>query len=132
MSDNTCKNCADCASCGELEKSVTELNGMIKAGKVLEAFDKFYADNVTMQENNDAPRVGKAENRKAEEAFVGGIQEFGTWTPLSVGIGDGVAFVEWTCTFKHKEWGQVTMNQVSVQHWKDGKIVSERFYYSKK
>jgi hypothetical protein len=31
----------------------------------------------------------------------------------------------------HKEWGSMKMSQVAVQTWKDGKIVKEKFYYSK-
>ncbi len=37
------------------------------------AFDKFYADNVVMQENMNEPVHGMAANRLNEEAFVNGI-----------------------------------------------------------
>ena len=59
-----------------LKEKIDTLNSMIQQGAVLDAFEKFYAENVTMQENEDAPTVGKANNRVNEEAFVGGIVEF--------------------------------------------------------
>ena len=31
--------------------------------------------------------------------------------------------------YTHADWGKITHDQVSVQKWKDGKVVHERFYY---
>ncbi|EFA83907.1 hypothetical protein PPL_02977 [Heterostelium album PN500] len=43
----------------------------IQENKILEIFEKYYADDVVMYEKGDsANRVGKYQNRKAEEAFV--------------------------------------------------------------
>src|SRR6056297_3565804 len=52
-----------------------ELNDMILQGKILEAFDKFYADDVVMEED-DKRREGKEANREYEEQFVDALQEF--------------------------------------------------------
>ena len=43
----------------DLEVKVGELNRLILDGKTLKAMDLFYAENVTMQENEEAPKVGK-------------------------------------------------------------------------
>ena len=45
----------------ELDK---KLNDMVLTGKAMVGFEELYADDVVMQENNDAPCVGKAANRK--------------------------------------------------------------------
>ena len=60
-----------------LEANVTELNSLIQQGKILEAFEKFYAPEVIMQENENEPSVGKDACRSNEEAFVNnkGIRE---------------------------------------------------------
>ena len=50
----------------ELDKA---LNEAILSGKAMEAFEQYYADDVVMQENSEAPRVGKDANRKAELEF---------------------------------------------------------------
>ncbi len=66
-----------------------ELNQMILNGQALEAFEKYYADDLIMQENNQPPRVGKTANRDFEKQFtqklkVGeGIAEGTTMGPLS-------------------------------------------------
>ena len=46
-----------------LRDDVNALNSMILQGQIMEAFDKYYADDLVMQENNGEPRVGKATNQ---------------------------------------------------------------------
>ncbi len=58
------------------------INGIL-AGKLLETFVAYYADDVVMSENRKDERVGKAANREYEEKFVGNVQEFhggSSWT----------------------------------------------------
>ena len=43
------------------------INGIL-AGKILEIFDTYYADDVVMSENKKNERVGKAKNREYEAA----------------------------------------------------------------
>jgi hypothetical protein len=105
------------------------LASMIKEGKLLEAFEKYYADDVTMQENNDEPRVGKDVNRKFEETFVNGITEVHSVEILGVASGDNYSTIETSMDVTHKDWGRIARSQVAVQHWKDGKVVKEKFYY---
>ncbi len=57
----------------ELDK---QLNDDVLSGKIMEAFEKYYADDVVMQENSEEPRKGKAENRKAEEQFMASVEAF--------------------------------------------------------
>jgi hypothetical protein len=102
---------------------------MILQGKILEAFDMFYADEVTMQENETPVRVGKVANRAFEAAFVGSLTAFRGAEVKAVAFGEDVAMVEWFMDYTHKDWGDKKGTQVAVQHWKDGKIVSEKFYY---
>ncbi|OGI89784.1 hypothetical protein A2911_00810 [Candidatus Nomurabacteria bacterium RIFCSPLOWO2_01_FULL_40_15] len=111
---------------------VEDLAKMIGEGKIMEAFEKYYADNVVMQENEDAPRVGKEVSRKYEEAFVNGITELHDAKILGVAVGDNYSTIESFMDVTHKDWGRAARSQVAVQHWKDGKIVNEKFYYNTK
>ena len=114
-----------------LKERVSELNDMILQGQILEAFEKFYAENVTMQENEDQPTVGKAQNRINEEAFVNNITEFRHAAVKNVIVSDDITVVEWEFDFTHAEWGVRNYNQVAVQRWNDeGQIVGEKFYYN--
>ena len=114
-----------------IKDNVTELNNMILEGKILDAFDKFYADDVVMQDNDTPVREGKAVCRKFEEDFVNNLTAFrgAQVKNLMVSEEAGVATVEWDFDYSHKEWGDRKYTQVCVQRWKDGKIVSEQFLY---
>jgi hypothetical protein len=113
-----------------LKVLVDELNQMILGGQIMDAFEKFYADNVVMQDNDYPQKVGKDENRKFEEAFVSSLTEFRGARVENVIISDGIAVVEWWFDYTHKDYGVRNYKQVAVQRWKDGKIVEEKFYYN--
>ncbi len=112
-----------------LKEQVEDLNSMILKGQILEAFEKYYADNVAMQENDQPPTVGKDANQEREKRFLANLTEFRGAEVKAVAVGDDVTMVEWFFDYTHKEWGKKTYHQVAVQRWKDGKIVHERFYY---
>ncbi len=58
-----------------LEKA-TDLNQLINSGKLMEGFEKYYDQNVVMQEIGEEPRTGKDKNREYEIKFLGMIKEF--------------------------------------------------------
>jgi hypothetical protein len=113
----------------EILQSLNDLNGLVLQGKSMEAFEKYYHEQVVMQENEQTPTVGKAANRQRELAFYGAVTEFRGAQPLKVTVGDDTSMVEWHYEYTHKDWGAKNYTQVSVQEWKDGQIIKEKFYY---
>lgn len=109
--------------------SVNDLNNMIVNGQILEAIEKHYHDNVSMQENGLEPTIGKKENHQREQEFLDSILEFRGAKVLDVAAGENISYVTWHFDYTHKEWGVRNYTQVSVQHWKDGKIIKEQFFY---
>jgi ketosteroid isomerase-like protein len=107
------------------------LNDMVLSGKALEAFEKYYADDVVMQENSDEPRVGKEANRKAEEEFFASLAEFHEGKVLASAVNGDTSFSEWFMDVTFKNGYRMRMAQVAVRKWKDGKVVHERFFYNK-
>ena len=96
--------------------------------KILEAMQEFYADNVVMQENLNAPTVGLQANLERERAFVASVTEVNQMSAKEVLVDGDRAVINW-----HQDLvigGQrLRFDQVSLQLWKDGKIVHERFVY---
>jgi hypothetical protein len=111
-----------------LEK-ITDLNNMVLQGKPMEAFETWYHDDVVMQENDQQPTIGKAANRTREEQFFASVIEFRKGIPLHIAAGNNVTTVVWQFDYTHKEWGVRNYTQVSVQQWKDGRIIHEQFFY---
>jgi hypothetical protein len=112
----------------DLAKKVDDLNRLILEGKIMEAFETYYADDLIMQEGAEEPIVGKDANREREEAFVGGLEELRAAELKAVAVGADVTMCEWHFDYTHSEWGDATYDQVAVQRWENGKIVHERFY----
>lgn len=107
-----------------------ELNDMIRQGKALEAFEKFYADDVVMMENDQAFE-GKEANRKREQEFFGNIAEVhGAGITSSAVSADGTtSFCEQFFDATFKDGNRMKMEEVAVRTWRDGKVIKERFYY---
>ena len=105
------------------------LNDSILSGKAMEAFEKVYDDDIVMQENTDPEYRGKDFNRKREEEFFASVEAWHGGRVLASAIGDDVSFSEWEMEVTLKGVGRITMSQVAVRRWKNGKIVHERFYH---
>jgi hypothetical protein len=110
-----------------------EVDNAILTGKAMDAFEKFYSDDVKMQEGSGEPFVGKDVNRKRELEFFGSVQEFHGAEVLAKGYDDAkqVSLGEWLYDVTFKGGKRVKMEQVATRHWKDGKVVFERFFYDK-
>lgn len=113
----------------DIENSLNNLNNLVLQGRMMDAFEEYYHPNVVMQENNLPPVVSKEANRRRELEFLDNIVEFRKAEVNGVGIGDGVSFVKWSYDYTHKDWGVKNYSQVSIQEWKDGKIIREQFIY---
>lgn len=107
-----------------------ELNDMILEGKILQAFDKFYAEDIVMEEE-DNKRVGKEANREYEEQFVASLEEFHSAEIKARGVDEenNVTFSEWENEMTLDGVGRIEQKQVSVRTWNDdGQITHEKFY----
>jgi len=107
-----------------------ELNQMILSGQALDAFERFYADDVVMQENQHEPRRGKDANREYEQQFFGSIAEFHGAALGGVAVAGNKSFSEWTFDVTFQDGTRMTNDQVTARTWNDGKVVFERFYYT--
>ncbi len=105
-----------------------ELNAMIRQGKSLEAFERFYADDVVMMENDEAFE-GKEVNRKREQEFFGSVKEVHEAGIGATAVNGDISFCEQFFDITFKDGNRMKMQEVAVRTWRDGKIIKERFYY---
>jgi hypothetical protein len=116
----------------DLIARVDELISWIKQGKIIEAMSEFYAHDAAMQENSKPATHGLEANIEREKQFLAQVKEFHGFEALTIGIDhpQGVALIESRMEFTNTQGDRVRLEQVSVQRWKNGKIVHERFYYN--
>lgn len=116
----------------KLKNTVEKLNALIKEGKITEAFEKYYGDEVVIQVNGNAPVNGKDANRKREMIFLQEIEKLNSAEIKSVtfgGIDDNVSMTEWAINIENKKGDKKIIYRVNVQHWKDGKIINEKLFF---
>ncbi len=114
-----------------LEKE-QELQKMVAEGQMMEAFEKFYADDVVMVEPMTGETAGKEANRKREEEWMSALAEVHGGGVNSIAANDdqSTTLTETWGDFSFKDGNRAKIEEVSVKKWKDGKIVHERFYYN--
>jgi hypothetical protein len=113
------------------KEKVTDLYRLITNGQLMDAFEKYYADEVVMTELGEEPRVGKELNRSYEQKFLDSIEDFHGMGIDSITADDdnAVTAVESWMDVSLKGVGRIKMNQVAVQRWANGLIIEERFYH---
>ena len=112
------------------KEKAQDIYNMLGQGQLLNAFDKYYADNVVMTEPRGT-RTGKAECRAYEEQFLNNIEAFHSLEVKTVGSDEAAAttFVQSLMDVTFKGGHRAKMNQVAVQQWEGDQIVHEEFYY---
>jgi ketosteroid isomerase-like protein len=109
-----------------VEDSERALNQLIQEGKVMEAFEKFYSDDIVMQENLAPGTRGKEANRRREHQM---IETFHGATLHAYAVNEDVSFSEWTFDLTLKSGQRIQLSEVTRRRWRDGKVAEERFYY---
>jgi ketosteroid isomerase-like protein len=112
---------------------VLDLVNMVEQGRILDAIDAFYADDVVMQDNLNPPTVGKVKNREREAQFVSSIRDVHQNKAKLVFVDGDHAVVNWNFEFTGTDGTRIRFDQLALQTWRgDGanaRIVQERFVY---
>jgi ketosteroid isomerase-like protein len=109
-----------------------DLYAMIGQGQMLEAFEKYYHEDVVMIEADGKERVGKDANREFEKQFMASIAEMHDDGVYAITSNEetGTTMVETWMDTTFKDGNRMKMEEVCVQQWKGGLIIRERFYYN--
>lgn len=115
-----------------LQENVRTLNDLITNNETLKAMELFYAHDVQMQENEDGPRKGKDACIEYEKMLLDIFDIDSILIDQAINEDRNVVFSEWEMVITNKETKKLSRRtQVSVQHWHEGLIESEKFYYNR-
>ena len=114
------------------EEVANRLVLLCREGKNVEAINELYDDKIVSHEPNGSPvreKVGKKAVLEATNQWINSVEELHS-AYISNPIVGGNFFA---CTMKvdatYKERGRNEMDEVCVFEVRDGKIVSEQFFY---
>ncbi len=114
------------------KQNIQDMYQMIGEGKSLEALEKFYHDDVKVMEATGEVREGKAAQKAGIEQWYSMVKERhgGGVNSITADEDNQVTMVESWVDITMQNGHRMKMEEVGVQRWKDGKIISERFYYN--
>ena len=111
-----------------LQETVKEFNTLVAQQKWPEALDKFYDENVVSVDNEGDPLNGLDKLKEGLKDFEANTKDISLKLKQVI-VSDHMSATEWHYIFTHSQWGQFDYDQVSLQRWKDGKIIHERHHY---
>jgi SnoaL-like domain len=110
-------------------ENVKALIALVEQGKFLEAIERFYAPEATMQENLGPVRAGLPALLENERQVLARVVEIRLERVGAVVIdGDRVA-INWVFLMTFAPGRTMRLDEIAYQVWEKGKIVKERFYY---
>ena len=112
----------------KLSNIVSDFNKFVANFNYEEAHNKYYHEELIKHENEDAPTIGLDNHRKEMKVFLSKLSN-NTADLLNVVVSDDTSITEWHYKFDHTDWGKRDFKEVSIQRWKDGKIIHERHLY---
>lgn len=114
----------------ELKDKINALNKLIISGDTLKAMETFYSNDIEMQENEDIPRKGKSVCINMERANLQKIKSVvSNLLNQAIDPKKNIVFSEWQILITYNDDNKFLLTQVSVQHWLNGQVVKEKFYY---
>jgi hypothetical protein len=117
---------------GSFKEKVTHLNSLIESGETVRAIELYYHDAVSMQENEEPPRLGKTVNLAQEKKNVAAVKSANcTLLRQVIDEEQALVFSEWKLVFTYPNEETYQITEVALQEWKDGLVFKEKFYYQK-
>jgi hypothetical protein len=107
---------------------VSELDGMVTKGQILEAIEKFFAGSADTIEVGGALTKTKQEKASKLQEFLGGIQTVNGITLIRSAISDNVSYSEYKMDFDMKDGSKILWHEIIRREWKDGLVVHEQYF----
>jgi ketosteroid isomerase-like protein len=110
-------------------ESVKALIELVEQGKFLEAIERFYAPEATMQENLGPVRAGLPALLENERQVLARVVEIRLEKVGAVVVEGDRVVINWVFLITSAPGRTIRLDEIACQVWENGKIVSERFYY---
>jgi ketosteroid isomerase-like protein len=111
------------------KERLAEFIATVERNEHVEAIERFYAKDASMQENNAPPRVGRDVLVEHEAAALARLLKMDTQPAVLVlHDGDNVV-IQWIFLMTNKDGVTLKFEELTHQVWKGDRIVRERFFY---
>ena len=94
--------------------------------------EQFYADNASIQENQNELRIGKESLIKNEKGMLSKALKVHSKCIRPFFKIDDKIVIKWNFRFEWKDNTITEIEEIAFQEWEDNKIKSEQFFYDPK
>ncbi len=112
----------------QISNLLSEMDGMILQGQIVEAVDKFFAASAKTVDFDGTETNTKSEMLDKMNGFVGSIQAVNGITLHHSTHTENVSMSEYTFDFTMKDGSQVLWHEIIRRVWQDGKVIDEQYF----
>ena len=104
----------------------------VESNAHVEAIEEFYTEHATMQENNEAPRVGRATLVAHEQRALSLAASVRSQCVRPVFVNGDHVVVRWIFEFTGHDGSLRRIEELAYQRWDGERIAQEQFFYDPK
>jgi ketosteroid isomerase-like protein len=108
---------------------VKDLIAMVEHGRYIDALQRFYHKNATMQENLEPARQGLPTLIAGEEKVLNSFKEVRTLPVKHYMFEGDRSVINWVFIFTAHDGRSFRQDELAWQRWDGDRIIEERFYY---
>ncbi|MBX3619276.1 MAG: nuclear transport factor 2 family protein [Rhizobacter sp.] len=101
----------------------------VEANAHVEAVEEFYAENSTMQENQNPPRVGRDKHVDNERRVMGRAKSVSSTCVRPVLVNGDHVVIRWIFHFEWADGSHTHMEELAWQRWEGERVAEETFFY---
>ena len=102
---------------------------MVEAGHFDTAMERFYAEDATMQENQDTPRQGLATLIEGERRTMARSRNITARCVRPFLIEGDTVVIRWHFDFELMDGRKIVLDEIAHQRWRSEKMQEEKFFY---
>jgi hypothetical protein len=96
---------------------------------VEQIYERFYDENVVVQENLQAPRVGRAISIDRQQRMNVNVKEVHDFKIGSVLVDGDHSVIEMPLEVTTVDGYRIRLEEIGMQTWKNDRIIHERYFY---
>ena len=111
----------------QITTAVDELIALVAAGKPMDAFARFYHDDIEKTDLDGVTHRGKTLLDTMGHQQLAGIVAVRDFSAVSWTVKGNRSFIVWSVDLDNTG-GLLKVVEVAIQDWQDGKIIRERYF----
>ena len=112
----------------QLKDLLAEKNDMVTKGQIIEAHEKFFAEDAKTVDFTGRKGNGIEDIIAGQKQTVEMIEKVNEISVHRVGVGDNVTFAEFIFDLDLKDGSKIYWHEIIYSVWKDGKIIYEEYF----